>query len=145
MLANRESNVLGLWFCTRLEFWATDVACRLGPAIAFLLPNVPEGLPAPFLLGLLTTKIFMFPAAAAYVFASFWPLRLLPGAFLRPGSLQTHKRKSSRPLNSYSIGYCKFVCCSLFAFSLYVLSNIEKEKPQVQNLRTLDSSGNFTV
>jgi hypothetical protein len=33
---------------TRLEFWATGVACRLGPAIAFLLPNVPEGLPAPF-------------------------------------------------------------------------------------------------
>ncbi len=38
---------------TGLEFWATDVACRLGPAIAFLLPNVPEGLPAPFLHKLL--------------------------------------------------------------------------------------------
>jgi len=36
-----------------LEFWVTDVACRLGPAIAFLLPNVPEGLPAPFLHKLL--------------------------------------------------------------------------------------------
>jgi len=86
--------------------------------------------PATHLLGLLTTKIFMFPAAAAYVFASFWPLRLLPGAFLRPGSLQTHKRKLSRllKLNSHSIQYCKFVCCSLFAFSLYVLSNIEKGK-----------------
>jgi hypothetical protein len=91
--------------------------------------------PATHLLGLLTTKIFMFPAAAAYVFASFWPLRLLPGAFLRPGSLQTHKRKSSRPLNSYSIRYCKFVCCSLFAFSLYVLSNIENGKATSKELK----------
>ncbi len=77
----------------------------------------------------------MFPPAAAYVFASFWPLRLLPGAFLRPGSLQTHKRKSSRPLNSYSIWYCKFVCCSLFAFLLYVLSNIEKGKATSTELK----------
>jgi hypothetical protein len=38
---------------TRLEFWVIDVACRLGPVIAFFLPNVPEGLPAPFLHKLL--------------------------------------------------------------------------------------------